>query len=230
MNFCIILAAGAGTRFGSLKQFEKINNREIFLYSIDKFLKSGKIDYTTLVINKEKIEYTKNILKKENINNIKIVEGGETRFLSLINGLKYLQNIIPLNPNDNLIIHDAARPNFSIPTIDKIIDKLNTFEVVTLGYKITDALKKISKEKEIIFLQEDVDRENIWAVTTPQGFKIKLFIDLLKNKDTKIIPNIYDETSLFMKNNKSILIEDTRYNIKITYKEDIDVLKKIMIK
>ena len=54
MIYGIILAAGSGSRMKTKdkKQFIKINNKPILLYSIDKFLKVKKINRLIILINK----------------------------------------------------------------------------------------------------------------------------------------------------------------------------------
>ena len=65
-----------------------------------------------------------------------------------------------------VLIHDAARPNISQELINTIISELNTHKVVIPGIPVTDTIKKVSS-KNII---ETVDRNELVAVQTPQGF------------------------------------------------------------
>ena len=226
MNFSIILAAGSGLRFGSLKQFETIKGKEVFLYSLESFLSSNLVDHIILVANNDKCDYVSSILKREGLGKrVRVLNGGENRFLSLISGVRFIYNNFKISEKDNLIVHDAARPNISTDKINKVITALEKFNVVSLGYKITDALKRVEVRDNNAFVKEDVDRKDIWAVTTPQGYKLFLFNDILSSNSSNVF---YDETSLFVNKHDVLIIEDSKYNIKITYQEDLDFLKKII--
>ncbi|MBR1617186.1 NTP transferase domain-containing protein [bacterium] len=50
-NYAIILASGSGERFGSPKQFEKINSKTILEYTVNKFENCDLIDEIIVVVN-----------------------------------------------------------------------------------------------------------------------------------------------------------------------------------
>ena len=115
MNSCfIILAGGESKRFNSNipKPYTNYKGKPLLLHSIDKAKVFNKFNKIVLVVNKKH----KNYIKKLNIKNIKIITGGKTRAESAYNALRSIKG----NNFKNVIIHDAARPNFSL--------KLLTFE------------------------------------------------------------------------------------------------------
>ena len=112
-NYLIILAAGSGKRFDHKKpkQYFLYKNKELFEHSVEKALKSKLFKKIVLVVdnpNKIKQRYSKIIT---------IIKGGKERSDSSLLALKTIKKYKP----NNVLIHDAARPNFSISLLEKII-------------------------------------------------------------------------------------------------------------
>ena len=115
-NYFIILASGQSKRFNSVKpkQFICYRNKALFEHSIDKAIKAKLFKKIILVINdkkKVKKKYSKKVL---------IIKGGKERSDSSLIALKYIKKFKP----NNVLIHDAARPNFSIKLLKNLIDSL----------------------------------------------------------------------------------------------------------
>ena len=88
MNNCfIILAGGESKRFNSKipKSFHIYKGKPLLLHSIDKAKNYKKFKKIVLVINKKH----KKLIKDLKINDIKIIEGGNTRAESAYKGLNY---------------------------------------------------------------------------------------------------------------------------------------------
>ena len=105
-NYFIILASGQSKRFNSKKpkQFNIYKNKPLFEHSINKALRSKLFKKIILVINNKKL--IKDNLPKNGL----IIKGGKERSDSSLIALKYIKKFKP----NNVLIHDAARPNFSI--------------------------------------------------------------------------------------------------------------------
>jgi len=116
-----------------------------------------------------------------------------------------------------VLIHDAARPNFSKSLIKKIIIESQKNKVVVPILKLQDALKEIKKKNNFISLK----RENFFLTQTPQCFDIKKILNLHEKN------NAYtdDDLSLIKNDNKTKFIDGEKRNFKITRKEDLTLLK-----
>jgi len=206
MNNCfIILAAGQSKRFKSIKfkQYAIYKNKPIFEHSLDKIIQSKLFKHLILVTNK------KISLKKKYSNKIKIIKGGKERSDSSLKALKFVKkyNI------KNILIHDAARPNFSINLVERILLNLKKNKAVIPYINSTDAIKY--NVKNSIY---NLNKKKTFLTQTPQGFK---FTDLYKlAKANKI--KIDDESALFaQKNIKIKFINGDKNNYKITYLNDL---------
>ena len=122
-----------------------------------------------------------------------------------------------------MLIHDAARPNFSSKLINSIINNMKTFKAVVPKIKIQDAVKQIiksSKEEYIIGKK----RDNLFLTQTPQAFNLKEIFQLHKKNSSKYKD---DDISLYMDLNNVKFIEGEKNNFKITDQSDLENLKRI---
>ena len=217
MSFSLILlAAGDSKRFDSKisKPFTKIGGKTLIELSLIKFHKNKQIKRIIVVIKKGDLKHIKHISSKK----VKIVYGGKTRQESTWKALKYIKNQKIFSKN--IMIHDAARPNFSINLINKIIffSKKNT---VIPKLNINDAIKEIFDNNLFI----NVPRDNLVITQTPQSFK---FNDIYKlHSESKVL--YQDDDLSLMRSLKNVkLINGEKSNFKITDKKDFLLLRNLL--
>ena len=203
MNNCfIILAGGESKRFNSNtpKPYHLYKGKPLLLHSIDKVKKYNKFNKIVLVINKKhKIH-----IKKLKIKDIKIVIGGKTRAESAYKGLISVKKY----NFKNVMIHDAARPNFSLKLLDRLTKELESNDCVIPAIQSTDSIKQKSLNKVI-----NLKRENIYLIQTPQAFNYKKLYKLQDNMGTEVT----DDANLFVKAGKIIkIVKGEINNNKIT--------------
>ena len=169
MNNCfILLAAGQSKRFKSLKakQYSIYRGKPLYEHSIDKANKSGLFKHIILVVNNQKN------LKKNLSKNIKIIKGGKERSDSSYLALKYIKRFNV----KNVLIHDAARPNFSINLVKKIIRGLNRHQAVVPFINSVDSAKYKLKNNTYNLI-----KKNTLLTQTPQGFRYKDLYKIAQN-------------------------------------------------
>ena len=219
MSFSLIILAGGNShRFKSNigKPYQKISGKSLIEISIIKARKFKQIKKIVLVYNKKDKKHVKLL----NLKNVKLIQGGKTRQKSARNALKYL---IKQKSISKVLIHDAARPNFSEKLLDRILRNMKNSKAVIPKIKIQDAVKQIydSSNEEYIVSRK---RDNLFLTQTPQAFNLKEIHHLYKINFEKYKD---DDISLFMNLNKVKFIEGEKNNFKITEKEDFENLKKI---
>jgi len=214
MNNCfIILAAGKSKRFNSKtpKQYHIYKGKPLIKHSIDKILKNKNFNKIIVVVNKKHKKYFK-ILKSKDIT---LINGGKTRADSTFRALKYIKKY----KLKNVLIHDAARPNFTISLIEKIIKELKNNHCVIPAIKTNDSVK-LKNKKSIINLK----RENIYLTQTPQGFNYNELFKLQSDQSSKIT----DDANLFISAGKKIkIINGEVNNNKVTINNDIKLTNSI---
>ena len=208
-NYFIILASGQSKRFNSNKpkQYIIYKNKPLFEHSIEKALASKLFKKIILVVNNKKQ------INKKFPKDIIIIKGGKERSDSSLIGLKYIKKLKP----SNVLIHDAARPNFSITILKKLINLLKKNKAVIPTIDTKDSIKY--RVKKQLF---NLKRESSFLTQTPQAFRFNDLYNLSIKQKTKI----QDEASLFIENNCKIkFIKGENFNSKITYKEDMKTNK-----
>ena len=117
-NGFIILAGGESKRFNSKipKLYHLYKGKPLLIHSINKAKTYKKFKKIVLVINKKHL----NFIKKLKLENIKVIIGGKTRAESSYKALKYI-NIYNIK---NVMIHDAARPDFSLKLLSINVKKV----------------------------------------------------------------------------------------------------------
>ena len=219
MSIClIILAGGISHRFKSNigKPYQKIASKSLIEINVDKARKFKQIKKIILVYNKKDLKRVK-LLK---LKNIKLILGGKNRQHSTLNALKYLNKIKGFS---KVLIHDVARPNFSLKLFSSIIKNIRNNRAVIPKINIQDAVKqKIDSSLSEYILGKN--RDNLFLTQTPQAFNLKEIYHLHKTNADKYKD---DDVSLYMDLNKVKFIEGEKNNFKITDKIDFQNLKNI---
>jgi len=219
MSFCLIILAGGNShRFGSNigKPYQKLGGKSLIEININKAFQFKEVKKIILVYNKKDIRKVKSLKLK----NVKLISGGKSRRESTFNALKYLIKQKGIN---KVLIHDVARPNFSLKLFNSILKNMKSARAVIPKIKVQDAIKQIidsSKEEYIIGKK----RNNLFLTQTPQAFNLKEIYLLHKTNSGKYKD---DDISLYMDLNKVKFIEGEKNNFKITDRDDFETLKNI---
>ena len=219
MSFCLIILAGGNShRFRSNigKPYQKIAGKSLIEINLNKARKTKQIKNIIIVYNKKDSKKLKSLKLK----NVKLILGGENRQKSAFNGLKYL---IKNKVGSKVLIHDVARPNFSLKLLNKIIKNMSNARAVIPKININDAIKqKIDSSLCEYILGKN--RENLFLTQTPQAFNLKEIYHLHKTNADKYKD---DDISLYMDLNKVKFIEGEKNNFKITDWSDFETMKNI---
>ena len=210
----IYLAAGLGMRANLKipKQFYRLYGKPLFIYALEVLQKHKSVESIVITYNAEfKSEYKK-ILKDYGIKNYILVEGGNTRQVSVYKALNFVKS-------NNVIIHEAARPMISSEFIDEIISSREEVAVVpTIHIPFT-----VSIGNE--YMQEMLNRDKLRNIQLPQYYDTQI----LKQAHEKAIEDHFfsteDSTLVFRMNKKVKFIAGRESNIKVTTKRDIIMLE-----
>ena len=219
MSFCLIILAGGNShRFRSNigKPYQKIAGKSLIEISVIKARKFKQIKKIIIVYNRKDSKQIKSLKLK----NIMLIPGGNSRQQSTYNALKYLKKKMGIS---KVLIHDAARPNFSLKLLSSIIMNMKNARAVVPKIKIQDAIKQIidtSKDEYILGKK----RDTLFLTQTPQAFNLKEIFELHKSNYLKYKD---DDISLYMDLNNVKFIEGEKNNFKITDQSDLENLKNI---
>ena len=214
----LIPAAGSGSRMkaGKNKLLIELEGESLMYWTLKSIFSASSISWVGIIGQPKDKELLLNSVKNFS-NQVKWINGGETRQESVFNGL----NSLPKDAK-KVLIHDGARCLINPELINKCAAELEKNEAVILATKVTDTIKIVDNKG---FIKETPNRQYLWAAQTPQGF----LVDSLKKAHKMAIDKnwiVTDDASLFeMLNWKVKIIEGNYSNIKVTSPIDLKIAK-----
>lgn len=230
MIYAMILAGGNGTRMGSKlpKQYLLLNNKPIFIYSLEQFLLNKSIDKIIICCPNDWINYTKDIIKQYNILNIDIIEGGKSRPETLMNGCNFISEKYGIKNDDIIITHDAVRPFINQRMINDNIKYTKKYGVVSTVIKASDTIFESNDNKIISNIPI---RDKLYHAQTPQSFNLKKLISVYQSLTDDELNSLTDGCKAFILRNKPVyLVDGEPSNIKITTPFDLILAENILSK
>lgn len=225
----IILANGSGERagFDVPKQLIRLAGKPIINWTLDAFLKNTNIDKIYISTKKEIWDTIVSIYPNVILKKIKFIEGGETRNKSTTNALNAIANEFK-NEDPKIIIHDSVRPLITQDIINRAIESLEEFDAVDVVISASDTIIQTLDGRSITDIP---DRKTLRYGQTPQGFRLKTLEQAYKIAELANDTNFTDDCGVvkrYLPSTKIGLVEGAPYNHKLTYKQDLFLLEKII--
>lgn len=217
-TFAIIVAGGSGSRMKATtpKQFLLLKGKPVIYYTIKAFIEALSHVQLIVVLPKEHLEFGQKIVADyfKDIS-VQFAIGGETRFHSVQNGLKCVEE------NSMVMVHDAVRCLVAPQLIQHCLS-----EALQFG----SAIPVIDSKDSIRMLTDDgsevVDRKKIKLVQTPQVFESNI---LLKAVNNGYRESFTDDASVVEANGLKVhLVKGEDNNIKITHPADLIIAEHIL--
>jgi len=218
-KYAIIVAAGSGARMGGTipKQFMLVKNKPVLYYTLQTFLNAFADIQIALVLPVGYTDMGQEILDayfdKEKI---RIAAGGETRFQSVKNGLRLVED------DDSIIfVHDGVRCLLTENLIHRCYANAVETGTAIPVIKSKDSVRIVHDEGN-----DAMDRNKVMLVQTPQTFHSKILLPAFqidyKEKFTD------EATVVEAYGLKVTLVDGEENNIKITQPVDLLIAEKII--
>lgn len=227
----MIMAGGIGSRMNSPelpKQFLKVADEPIIVRTIRNFEEFGSFTAGVVCCPIDWIEYTKAMLLEYGISSdsISVISGGKNRNCSVKNGCKFLSRKYNITKDDVIITHDAVRPFINSRIIKDNITAVNEFGAANTVMPIYDS---VIRSEDGMFLKENVKRDDIFRVQTPQSFKFKELEAIINSLSDEELERYTDVASIFYDKGYNVkLVKGSDNNIKITTPFDLAVAGAIV--
>ncbi|HBK87035.1 MAG: 2-C-methyl-D-erythritol 4-phosphate cytidylyltransferase [Cyclobacteriaceae bacterium] len=217
-EYALVVAGGKGTRIpGTLpKQFLPLNGRPILLHTLDAFHRYNTQLPVVLVLPADDRDTWVRITQEHQVHNsITLVDGGETRFQSVRNGLAVLSG-------DGLVaIHDGVRPLISEDIIGASFRLAAAHKTAIAAVRLKESIRMTDQDTT-----RAVDRSRFRLIQTPQTFDLSLIRKAYQQKEDATMT---DDASVAERAGFSIsLFEGSYENIKITTPEDLVVAEALL--
>ncbi len=217
-KYIIIVAGGKGLRMGHdlPKQFIEISGKPVLMRTVEAFYNADSAIKAILVLPAEHVSFWNDLCRKHKFFvPVKVVEGGDTRFHSVSNGLRYV-------PENSVVgIHDGVRPFVSAEVINE------SFKQAALKGGVVPVVDMIDsvREKTGVDSSQSVNRDIYKLVQTPQVFRANELKDAYSVDFDK---SFTDDASVFERSGRDVfLVNGNRENIKITTPFDLIIAKAL---
>ncbi|MEQ2528933.1 2-C-methyl-D-erythritol 4-phosphate cytidylyltransferase [Robertmurraya yapensis] len=219
----IIPAAGQGKRMGAGKNklLLELNDVPVLIHTLRVFEQDPQCEGMILAISPEDEESFRKLLERYNIQKVSsLVYGGKERQHSVYNGL------MAASTDDVILVHDGARPFIDIKFIHELVEVAKDDGAAVVAVPVKDTIKRV-QHNEVV---ETVDRSSLWAIQTPQAFRISILKEAHKRAQEADFLGT-DEASLVERLPYPVKIVEGSYdNIKLTTKEDLYFAEAILRK
>jgi 2-C-methyl-D-erythritol 4-phosphate cytidylyltransferase len=146
--------------------------------------------------------------------------GGASRRDSVLNGLIAAASTV--DPNDWILVHDAARPCLGEAELHRLIEDAGGDEVGgILAVPVSDTLKRADDERRILATEP---RDGLWRAQTPQMFRHGMLLRALRDS-----AHVTDEASAVEAlGYRPKLVEGSTKNLKVTFAADLEMAEQIL--
>lgn len=214
----IIVAGGIGKRMQSEipKQFLNVLGKPLLIHTFESLIHYSKGINITLVLPEPYIDFWKSLCKRFSFElDHAVVKGGNTRFDSVKNGLREIEN------GGLVAIHDGVRPLVSKDTLNRVFKKAAETGNAIPAVKINEALRKINDDNSFF-----VNRREYRLIQTPQCFHAELIKQAYQQDYKEEFTD--DATVVEAMGIKINLVEGNSENIKITRPGDIKIAEAFL--
>ncbi|WHY97774.1 2-C-methyl-D-erythritol 4-phosphate cytidylyltransferase [Peribacillus simplex] len=218
----VIPAAGQGKRMkaGKNKLFIELSGIPIIVYTLRVFEEDPDCRGIILSINPAEKDYFSQLIEAYELKKVKkLVMGGKERQQSVYNGLQHAGEEI-------ILVHDGARPFINVGQISELTNAASLHGGAVIAVPVKDTIKKASNNKVV----ETVERSSLWAVQTPQAFRVSILKSAYEQAEAEAFLGTDDASLLERINEQVVIIEGNYDNIKITTQEDLYFAEAILHK
>ncbi|NDF23837.1 MAG: 2-C-methyl-D-erythritol 4-phosphate cytidylyltransferase, partial [Actinobacteria bacterium] len=193
----IVVAAGAGSRFGGPKQFETLGDRRVMDWAVESARESS--DGVIVVLPAE-------VAAREGG-----IAGGGTRSESVRRGLA----AVPKNATI-ICVHDAARPFANEDDFRRVIEAVAAgADGAVPAIPVADTIKVVDDTGQVT---RTPPRGSLRAVQTPQAFRA----EMLRRAHAALGEGTDDASLVEAEGGKVVVVDGEVLNRKITTRDDLE--------
>ena len=225
----IIPASGLGLRMSSdvPKQYIKLDNGLTILdTTLSRLLVDDFFDLVVVVIaKKDRLWYGS---KYKHHPKIRLCYGGDERFNSVKNALTLIKPMV--QDTDWVFVHDAARPCIHINDVKRLFLGVVQKNGVggLLAAPVVDTVKEIDAHRLAVL--RTLDRDHIYLAQTPQMFRYRTLSMAYYFCEEHNIQVTDEASAVESLDHQPIVISNSKYNMKVTTPEDVNLVNYILLK
>lgn len=231
MRYWLVMpAAGAGRRFGSVKQYARLGQRTVLQRSLQCFLDDPQCAGGSLVLASTDPQRAQ--LLHELPERMMLVEGGAERAQSVCNGLRALQS--RAQSDDWVLVHDAARPILSSTDLANLL-RYGAADAVgaLLATPVADTIKRARLQEGaapdgLARCESTLSREALWLAQTPQMFRHAPLLHALEQAIAQGRKPTDEAQAMEWQGHAALLVPSQDHNLKVTTPSDLRLAQAIL--
>ncbi|EAF5070773.1 TPA: 2-C-methyl-D-erythritol 4-phosphate cytidylyltransferase, partial [Listeria monocytogenes] len=203
------------------------NGKPIIVHTVEKFILNTRFDKILISSPKEWMNHAEDNIKKYiSDDRIVVIEGGEDRNETIMNGIRFVEKTYGLTDDDIIVTHDAVRPFLTHRIIEENIDAaLETGAVDT----VIEALDTIVESSNHEVITDIPVRDHMYQGQTPQSFNMKKVFNHYQNLTPEKKQILTDACKICLLAGDDVkLVKGEIFNIKITTPYDLKVANAII--
>ena len=215
----IITCAGRGVRFGSNKLLVRMGGVTVLEKTVREFVHPAVDEIIVTIAPENRQEYEQILIEKARLP-VTLVDGGEERFISAMNGLQAAAGSM-------IMVHDGVRPFVNAELITRVLDAGVEHGAAMLGTPTVVQLKLVDDDE---FISGSLDRSHSWLGQTPQVFLRELLEKAYAGAIADRYARVSDDADLVAEytGHRVKIVRSEDYNIKITTRTDLLIADQIM--
>jgi 2-C-methyl-D-erythritol 4-phosphate cytidylyltransferase len=223
MNSAIIVAAGKGRRMGanSGKLFLEIAGRPVIAHTWRQFDAAHGIDEIVLAVRDGLQSTFAEMAAKYGFKKpFRMTVGGEERQDSVWNALQVISS-----QSEFVAIHDGARPLVTAELIAATLAAARETGAAVAAQRVTDTIKESDDAQTIA---RHLDRQRLWAVQTPQTFRVEVIRRALATAKAQGQSFTDDTAACELIGQPVRLVPSASPNPKVTVPADLPYIERLM--
>jgi 2-C-methyl-D-erythritol 4-phosphate cytidylyltransferase len=216
MTSAVIVAAGKGTRMSASvdKLFLEVAGRPVVAHTWLRFDAAPCLDEIILVVRDGRQgQFAQLATQLPLTKRHRLVPGGKERQDSVWNGLAALGDGAEV-----VVIQDAARPCTSVELIAATVRAAREVGAAVAAQRVTDTIKE---SDGAALIARTIDRSRLWAVQTPQTFRVEVIRRALAEVRRRQLLVTDDTAACELIGQPVRLVESVTPNPKITVPGDL---------
>jgi len=201
---------------GADKLWLDVGGRPLIALTLGSIAAARCVDSVCVVAPPERWDALQEHAAAAGIADLRLVEGGDHRRDSVRAGLATVPGA------EHVLVHDAARPLCPPDVFHRVLDGAREHGAVTAAVPVVDSIKRVTADGRVV---ESLDRGELVAVQTPQGFRADILAaahrraladDVRADDDCALVERIGVEVRVVM---------GDPLNLKVTRPVDLDAVR-----
>jgi 2-C-methyl-D-erythritol 4-phosphate cytidylyltransferase len=212
----VVVAAGKGSRMGTAesKQYLPLRDKPILVHTLEAFERMEPVGAIVLVVGAGDVARCEELVRRHGLAKVTaVVSGGAERQESVRKGLHALPH-----GTEWAAVHDGVRPFVTAERAHACFREAQRTGAAVLAVPVKDTIKIVDPSGHI---QSTPDRRSLWAIQTPQAFRLDLLLEAHERAAADKFLGT-DDSMLVERLGVPVSVVESDYtNIKITTPEDM---------